>query len=471
MRKSEMRERYITIAVILLTLSIMSCALGEIQAINPTIEVETAIAIVNTITAQAAHATSSSILSTTEALTKEPSISSSSPTPTSTSTPILPSPQQVTPTSTSTLIPLPPLQAPSTPMVIHPVMEGLVLQSLCLEDNVTYLEFESNEFSLPIFDFSKKTIEKMGINVVSGNGPCEATLRLNLKIMAKGANYSNGLYCYTGASVEGEVVFQPIDNQAIQLTADSVEYPSLTTFSCPSNPENAPFFKVWPEALLYGFSQIWGPQVLFAAVDDKDDSISQKALVMAAELSEEGVLQSNEGIAVLVHALDDNRPRIRRDAAFELRKFGKETSAINALIHVLKDDDEHVRRTAAWSLGRTVPEEYVIDALILALGDEAYLVRENAATALGDLGIGTRKAVPNLIRALDDKKFEVRRAAAKALGNIGLDTDEVILALIVTLGDENDLVVGSVKAALNSLTGKDFGDDAEAWQEWWIRGK
>lgn len=73
---------------------------------------------------------------------------------------------------------------------------------------------------------------------------------------------------------------------------------------------------------------------------------------------------------------------------------------------------------------------------------------------------------PPLIQALRDRDKWVRLAAARALGEIGTEAKEAVPALIKAVGDEEEWVRFAAARALWEITGQDFGEEAEGWQEW-----
>ena len=122
--------------------------------------------------------------------------------------------------------------------------------------------------------------------------------------------------------------------------------------------------------------------------------------------------------------------------------------------------------------GRVWPEA-VLDGLadlwghqvyVQALGDEHFGVEAAAGRALEEIG---PEAVPALIQALEDKDGDVREAAAEALRSIGPEAVEAVPVLIQALEDKEYLVRMKAWSALRAITGQDFGEDADRWQEWW----
>jgi len=55
-------------------------------------------------------------------------------------------------------------------------------------------------------------------------------------------------------------------------------------------------------------------------------------------------------------------------------------------------------------------------------------------------------------------------AAAQSLGDIG--DRQAVEPLIGALNDEKDIVRMVAADSLSKITGKDFGRDAAAWQQW-----
>jgi hypothetical protein len=130
-------------------------------------------------------------------------------------------------------------------------------------------------------------------------------------------------------------------------------------------------------------------------------------------------------------------PSIKEDSSFPQKFFlliGRIFGA-QPLIGVLYDDDADFRVNAAIALG-TLKKTVAVDALIAVLNDRDFFVREYAAESLGH--IGDKHAVKPLIEVLDDRWEGVRENAAKAL----------------TL-----------------ITGEDFGEDQDKWQQWWDENK
>ncbi len=81
-------------------------------------------------------------------------------------------------------------------------------------------------------------------------------------------------------------------------------------------------------------------------------------------------------------------------------------------------------------------------------------------------GLGHLWGGPPLIQALGDKDKWVRLAAARALGEIGPEAKEAVPALIQALKWKEN-IRRKAAWALGEITGQDFSEDPDRWQEWW----
>jgi HEAT repeat protein len=77
--------------------------------------------------------------------------------------------------------------------------------------------------------------------------------------------------------------------------------------------------------------------------------------------------------------------------------------------------------------------------------------------------------VEPLIAALRDKNANVREEVAGALRRT--KDPRAIEPLIASLKDEDSDVRHNAARALKKVTGQDFGQDPEKWQEWWEENK
>ena len=194
------------------------------------------------------------------------------------------------------------------------------------------------------------------------------------------------------------------------------------------------------------------------------------------------------GVNALLPFLKNNDKDIRLNVVRALGTI-KDRHTVEALSVTLKaDSDFHVRIEAAEALGLT-GDLLAVEPLILALKDEDRLVQEKAAWALGV--IGDRRAVFPLIDAIKPapKRFKmlntefgltrveevdhihlaVRRSAVKALGKM---KDMTAVGPLITVLREKELFFHKdVEKALKDITGMDFGDEPDKWQEWWEKNK
>jgi hypothetical protein len=123
-------------------------------------------------------------------------------------------------------------------------------------------------------------------------------------------------------------------------------------------------------------------------------------------------------LPVLVAALEDLDPTMRRNAAYALGGVGGARS-VEPLIFALRDPDSRVRSAAAEALGYLGRAAGLrsVEPLAHMLNDENSTVRSAAAEALGKLG--DDRAVPALISCLLDVDVGVRSYASNALYKFG----------------------------------------------------
>jgi HEAT repeat protein len=172
-----------------------------------------------------------------------------------------------------------------------------------------------------------------------------------------------------------------------------------------------------------------------------------------------------------VSELSDQRPAVRREAAFALGKFGVEAiTYVPKLLPLLSDKEASVREAAANAIGDIGPTTWdrVVPALADALQkDRDAKVRRGAAIALGNYGERAMSACPALQQALRDNAPEVRQNAAWAIGQLGhVETAgkpvqntafyagppaDAIDALGQALDDKDGVVRRDVAAALGHL--------------------
>jgi hypothetical protein len=120
-------------------------------------------------------------------------------------------------------------------------------------------------------------------------------------------------------------------------------------------------------------------------------------------------------------------------------------------------------------------EQATVEQLTKTLAEGVAEDRMHVARGLGRMK--SKEAVPALILALDDRNDVVRAWSAWALGEIGdeaaidplINGMEKWLALLPEDAlREQTRCLEDFDAALNKLTGRDFGCDMERWRKWRI---
>lgn len=122
-----------------------------------------------------------------------------------------------------------------------------------------------------------------------------------------------------------------------------------------------------------------------------------------------------DAVSLLVSALSDAHPRVRRLAAAALGASGDAVAVQPLCAVLLKDDSAGVRRTAGDALS-DIGDRAAQSAMCKALSDSNKLVRWRAARFLFDLG--DTDALPFLEKTLADDAFEVQLEIEAAIGRI-----------------------------------------------------
>ena len=172
-------------------------------------------------------------------------------------------------------------------------------------------------------------------------------------------------------------------------------------------------------------------------------------------------LLGQDGIPVLVRALQDEDPRIRAFAVNTLTFFD-DLSVVPHIEACLQDEAPFVRRSAVVALGQLGAYESV-PSLLVMLNDGDEIARCEAAKALGTLGGDA--AVEPLIEMLEGDPYPgARQTAANSLGEIG--SKRAVRSLISSLEDENRLVRSAALVALRRITTVELGPDIDGWIRW-----
>lgn len=135
-------------------------------------------------------------------------------------------------------------------------------------------------------------------------------------------------------------------------------------------------------------------------------------------------------VQVLIEAMGDSQPKVRRAAVESLGNSGEHAvAAVPKLIDALKDADADVRWAAVLALGRIGPQaRAAVTGLIAALQDPA--LRAVAADALGSIGPAAQPAVPELARLIGPAAT-ARWPIAIALTRIGGDGSEAATPVFI----------------------------------------
>jgi small nuclear ribonucleoprotein (snRNP)-like protein len=143
---------------------------------------------------------------------------------------------------------------------------------------------------------------------------------------------------------------------------------------------------------------------------------------------------------------------------------GPETmGTLAGLNRSVSDSSAEVRIKAVVALG-TIRDTGVVPPLLAALKDKDAAVRKAAAETLGD--IRDPRAIQPLFAALQEPVDSVKTAVAFSLK---LHTE--IPLLIGALDNQNGLVRGNAAYILFLMTGKNIGNEKQAWVDWYSKGQ
>lgn len=164
-------------------------------------------------------------------------------------------------------------------------------------------------------------------------------------------------------------------------------------------------------------------------------------------------------------ALRKATPRVKGQIVRALAEQGDSANVL-PLLKLLREPVLLVRIETLEALGRLQATNAIPFIEVFTRDEDAHL-RDGAARALGR--IGDARGVACLRALLDDPVPRVIESAAYALGRIG--APEPVPDLIRGLKTHRNADLRLADAflrALQSISGKDIGDDPELWQSWWI---
>jgi HEAT repeat protein len=165
-------------------------------------------------------------------------------------------------------------------------------------------------------------------------------------------------------------------------------------------------------------------------------------------------------VPALTEALSDDRPSVRREAAFALGAIGPDAgSATQALVKLLHDDETNDDHAVQYALGRIGPAaKDAIPALTKELEAEDMFERGVSAWALANIAPKdaalAKKTVPVLIKGLQNDQPMVRVECANALGLLGTNATTAVDALNTAAKDPNELVSAAATSAVKKIQSK-----------------
>jgi hypothetical protein len=317
-----------------------------------------------------------------------------------------------TSTSTPTRTPTPTSSPTSTPTSL-PIQahgwETATLHALCLDVTQTFTNMEG-DFSLPIDETISRLVGRIGIQTTQPGSMCDATLTLDVTAQPLSANYGEMGRCYSGASVTSQAILSSEGFPDLKTAPYSVtETPFFLILSnnCATEPTGAPFGFTSSGALLGTLLQIWGQPALLTGLADADREV-QLGVVYAVK-----------------------EP--------EARTAGLGTDDIVSILTLAFQGDNQ---------------------------DPYCWVSGNASIALGELGAAAKSAIPVLEEAALSSTCK-NGDAILALEHFGPAAREAVPTLIQVMKSGDDYLAEISADALKAITGQNFGQDAEAWQEWW----
>ncbi|MBN2038180.1 MAG: HEAT repeat domain-containing protein [Chitinispirillaceae bacterium] len=191
---------------------------------------------------------------------------------------------------------------------------------------------------------------------------------------------------------------------------------------------------------------------LISMLEDRDGDVRTYAASALAALADP------QSTAPMIKALKDARHTVRKNACIALGRM-RSRSATAPLLTALADIHPAVRAQAASALA-AIADTAAVNPLCAALKDKNSVVRKSAALALEQ--IRDPRAIPSLYSAIQsprDSLHPVMERVLKAHTEIPL--------LIAALDDSNNLVRENAAYILWLLTGKDIGEDKQAWTVWY----
>ncbi len=170
---------------------------------------------------------------------------------------------------------------------------------------------------------------------------------------------------------------------------------------------------------------------------------AQKGRFRASYLRVLGEFPDPRAIPILIEAIRDSDREVRYQTAWALGRYYRfnDQRVTSALVTVAQDNDENLRLSAFRSLTLFSCPEAVQTIQRALLNESDYFTKDRMCNWLGE--VGSAWSIPILIDVLD--AAEPPTTEARQQGQLHQ----------------------TVHQALSALTGKGFGQNAEAWRKWW----
>ena len=176
-----------------------------------------------------------------------------------------------------------------------------------------------------------------------------------------------------------------------------------------------------------------------------------------------------EAVPALVEASDDRKLDVRVAAIEALGRL-PDQRAVDRLLERAEVRDEHAALTALWSLEESRSSDPRIGEVALRLAEsrgKPATVRAQAATLLGLRPSDAATAA--LIALLKHRDWRLRVAAIDAL--TAARDPAAVTPLIDRLDREQGRLHAEVIAALEGITGVEYGADAKLWRSRWAEAE
>lgn len=208
------------------------------------------------------------------------------------------------------------------------------------------------------------------------------------------------------------------------------------------------------------------------ALQDHDKPAVVEALLPALKMEDRDVVRaavrvlarqkSEASSAALYAELATNKDEFVRSGLLQAIEEGKLKGDPAALQTLLTDKSWDVRRRAILALGATGARDSVPSIVALAADTEAAV---RCAVLDGLAAMQAPEVVQPGIAALGDAVWQVRSSAIGALGKVR--HKDSIGPLIARMAAEEGRLQADISVALNEVTGRNYGVDVVAWQQFW----